>query len=254
MRLVLLRALQQITTWGIIPGIIFLFLTNTWYYYVACILSILLISKVGASIGQHRYFTHKSFTTSTFKEKIMSFFAVLSTTGSTLEYVSVHRYHHANSDNGKDIHSPHEIGYWRSFWHWYKEDPSKLANGYLIKDLLRKPFLLTQHKYYFYIIFVYLVLLALIDYNLIIFCYIIPAGFSWWSSAVLSLPLHINSHGYRNFDTSDQTVNSLLYNWLTLGEGLHNNHHARPNEYNFAFTRKKGEWDLSAFIVDKFLK
>jgi fatty-acid desaturase len=123
-----------------------------------------------------------------------------------------------------------------------------------IKDLLKKDFLIKQHNYYFAIILSYILILTAIDPILIIFCYIIPAGFSWWSSAVLSLPLHSPSQGYRNFDTTDTTVNSHLWNWLTLGEGLHNNHHARPGEYNFAFTEKKYEWDFSAFLVDKFLK
>ena len=82
----------------------------------------------------------------------------------------------------------------------------------------------------------------------------IPAGFSWWSSAVLSLPLHLPSQGYRNFNTDDETVNSHFWNWLTLGEGLHNNHHAKPGEYNFAFTKRPREWDISAVIIDKFLK
>ena len=251
---VFLRFLQQINTWGIIPGLIYLIYLNQIFYYAALAISVILISKVGASIGQHRYFTHKSFKMSEAKEKIVALLAVLSTTGSTLQYVTVHRYHHANSDNGKDLHSPHEIGYWRSFWHWYTEDPTSLVPVSTIKDLIRKPWLISFHKYYFAIISLYIVLLAIIDPNLILFCYIIPAGFSWWSSAVLSLPLHLTSQGYRNFETSDTTVNSHFWNWLTLGEGLHNNHHARPGEYNFAFTNRPKEWDISAVIIDKFLK
>lgn len=251
---ILLRIIQQITTWGIIPGLAYLFYLNYLPYYLVLILSIILISKVGASIGQHRYFTHKSFKMVQWKENIVAVLAALSTTGTTLQYVTVHRYHHGNSDNGKDLHSPHEIGYWRSFWHWYKTNPTDLAGPATIKDLLRKPLLIHLHKYYFAVIFTYILMLTVIDPNLVVFCYIIPAGFSWWSSAVLSLPLHLESQGYRNFEISDITVNSHLWNWLTLGEGLHNNHHARPGEYNFAFTKKPGEWDLSAIIVDKFLK
>jgi stearoyl-CoA desaturase (delta-9 desaturase) len=251
---IILRAIQQITTWGIIPSLVYLIYLNQWYYFVAASISILLISKFGASIGQHRYFTHKSFKTSQWKENIIALLATLSTTGSTLQYVTVHRYHHVNSDNGKDLHSPHEIGYWRSFWHWYKEDPTMIVGLSSIKDLLRKPLLVFLHKYYFLVILSYVILLAMVDVNLIFFCYILPAGFSWWSSAVLSLPLHLESQGYRNFDITDKTVNSHLWNWLTLGEGLHNNHHARPGEYNFAFTKKPFEWDLSGKLVDIFLK
>jgi stearoyl-CoA desaturase (delta-9 desaturase) len=252
--IIILRTLQQINTWLLLPGIIYLFYLNNLWYYVATVTTIIFISKIGASIGQHRYFTHKSFKTSERKEKFLALMAALSTTGTTLQYVTVHRYHHGNSDNGKDLHSPHEIGKWRSFWHWYISDPTKVVPIGTIKDLLRKDFLIKQHEYYFAIVGIYILLLALIDPMLILFCYIIPAGFSWWNSAVLSLPLHLPSQGYRNFETSDTTVNSHLWNWLTLGEGLHNNHHARPGEYNFAFTKKKYEWDFCAFLVDKFLK
>ena len=89
---------------------------------------------------------------------------------------------------------------------------------------------------------------------MILFCYLLPVGYSWFNGGALSLPLHLESQGYKNFDVGDHTVNSKLWNWLTLGEGMHNNHHARPGEYNFAFTKGPGEWDFSAWLVDRFLK
>lgn len=138
----ILRFLQQVNTWLLVPSIILLFYINIWYYYFFAFVSIILISKIGASIGQHRYFTHKSFKTSEIKEKVMAFLAVLSTTGTTLQYVTVHRYHHINSDNGKDLHSPHEIGYWKSFWHWYVDNPTEKVPLSLIRDLLKKSHLI----------------------------------------------------------------------------------------------------------------
>lgn len=248
------RIIQQISVWSAIPVIGLLFWLNEWSYYVAAVLALILISKFGASIGQHRYFSHKAFRMDGTRESVIAVLATLSTTGTILQYSTVHRYHHGNSDNGKDIHSPHEIGYWRSFWHWYVVDPTTLVPLSTIKDLLRKPLIVWLHKYYFAVIAFYVIVLAAIDPYLVLFCYLLPVAFSWWSSAVLSLPLHVQGHGYRNFNTNDQTVNSHLWNWLTLGEGLHNNHHARPGEYDFAFTRKPGEWDFSARLVDIFLK
>lgn len=248
------RTIQQVAVWSGIPVLIFLFYLNSPTYYIVTVISLLLISKVGGSIGQHRYFSHRSFTMPQWKENIVAVLSTLSTTGTTLQYATIHRYHHGNSDNGKDVHSPHEIGYWRCFWHWYTRDTSRLAPLSTIKDLLRKPFVIFLHEYYFAVIAVYVVLLALIDPLLILFAYLLPVGFSWWNSAVLSLPLHLRSQGYRNFDLNDETVNSRLWNWLTLGEGMHNNHHARPGEYDFAFTKKPGEWDFSARLVELFLK
>jgi fatty-acid desaturase len=37
-----------------------------------------------------------------------------------------------------------------------------------------------------------------------------------------------------------------------MGEGLHNNHHAKPNEYNQAMA--PGEFDIAGWIVEKYVK
>lgn len=248
------RIIQFISTIALFPILIYMFYLNDSVYYTASILSLLLISKVGSSIGNHRYFSHKSFKMSKWKEKIVAVLATLTTSGTILQYAAVHRYHHANSDNGKDLHSPYEMSLWACFFHWYKEDPSNVVGPSYVKDLLKNQFVLTLHQYYFLIIFSYVAILFLIDPMLIIFAYILPVGFSWWNGGILSLPLHIKGWGYRNFETTDFTNNSHFWNWLTLGEGLHNNHHARPGEYDFAFTKKSYEWDFSAWIVRNFLE
>jgi len=248
------RIIQHIGVYSILPILGYLVYLNDLFYYTLAFFSIILISKVGGSIGNHRYFSHKSFKMEQWKENIVAFLAVLSTSGTTLQYATVHRYHHANSDNGKDLHSPYEIGFYKSFFHWYKQDPTTVAGIGYIKDLLRKPLLIKLHQYYFLVIIIYVLTITLIDINLFLFCYLLPVGYTWFNGGVLSLPLHLKGAGYRNFETLDFTNNSKLWNWLTLGEGLHNNHHARPNEYNFAFTKNPGEWDFSAWIVDNFLK
>jgi len=247
------RVIQHVGVFLLIPIIGYLFYLNTAVYYLASITSIILISKVGGSIGNHRYFSHRSFKMVKWKENIVAVLAHLSTSGTTLQYVTVHRYHHANSDNGKDLHSPYEIGRYRSFFHWYATDPSTVAGFKYIKDLLRNSFILKLHQYYFVVIALYISVLLLIDPLLVLFCYLLPAGYTWFIGGVLSMPLHLKNQGYRNFDTDDCSINSYFWNVLTLGEGLHNNHHAQPAQYNFAFTKKSGEWDFSAWIIDKFL-
>ena len=39
--------------------------------------------------------------------------------------------------------------------------------------------------------------------------------------------------GYRNFDVKDTSKNFMPWDLIMLGEGLHNNHHARP-QANFS--------------------
>jgi stearoyl-CoA desaturase (delta-9 desaturase) len=247
------RILQQINTWGAVLGLAALFWLNQWHYYLATILATVLISKFGSSIAQHRYFCHRSFQTSHINELILTVLAALSTTGTTIQWVSIHRYHHAHSDIEGDIHSPHDIGMWRSWFHWYTQDPKKLIGPSYVKDLLKKPWIVWQHNNYFLIILMYVIVLACIDPWLVVFCYIVPSGYAMFTSGVLSTPLHFPNQGYRNFETTDRSVNSTVWNWLTLGEGLHNNHHYRAQEYNFAFTQLPGEWDFSAWLIQHFL-
>ena len=248
------RIMQQINVWGSLVSLGLLFWVNQWHYYVLCILSVLLISRIGNSAAQHRYFSHRSFETPLWKEKILMILGALSTTGSSLQWASVHRYHHQHSDRHSDIHSPSDIGLWRAWFHWYKKDPHKLIGPHLIKDLLRKPHLVWQHKYYFAIILTYVAILAMIDPWLVLFCYVIPAGHAMFAAGMITAILHYWPHGYRNFDTDDKSSNSHFWNLFLLGEGYHNNHHARPTEYDFAFTRRSGEWDATAAMIRTFFK
>ena len=66
---------------------------------------------------------------------------------------------------------------------------------------------------------------------------------------IMSHPVHgwlVNSlahkYGYRNFETKDHSTNNTIVSWLVAGEGLQNNHHARPKSANFA--KKRGEVDF----------
>jgi stearoyl-CoA desaturase (delta-9 desaturase) len=121
----------------------------------------------------------------------------------------------------------------------------------IIKDLLKDKFVVFCHDWYWPIIVSYIAFLSIIDPILVVYCYMIPAGYSKFISGVQLTFVHY--FGYRNFETSDNSTNSLFWNWVTLGEGLHNNHHARPGEYRFDFTKKPGEFDFAGFLVEKLL-
>jgi stearoyl-CoA desaturase (delta-9 desaturase) len=57
--------------------------------------------------------------------------------------------------------------------------------------------------------------------------------------------------GYVNFKTSDNSKNLWFNALITFGEGWHNNHHARPKNYDFG-SGTSGRWwefDLGSKIV-----
>ena len=69
-----------------------------------------------------------------------------------------------------------------------------------------------------------------------------PIGFARFSGGFQSAILH-GLCGNHDHDTNDFSTNSQWINWITLGEGLHNNHHMYPNRYKF------GKYDFTGFII-----
>lgn len=247
----LLKVAQQVNLWGSLVAIVALLWLGSWGYTLAALIAVLFISKIGHSIGQHRFFCHKSFKTGSGRHWLIGLCATLSTTGSSIHYASIHRYHHAHSDKETDLHDPRRLGFLRTFF--LMLDPKELERipRGIIKDLLRDKVAIFFHNWYWPVIVSYVVALAIIDPWLVLFCYVLPAGYSKFISGVQLTFVH--GSGYRNFETTDNSTNSLFWNWVTLGEGLHNNHHARPGEYRFDFTQKPGEFDFAGWLIEKTL-
>jgi fatty-acid desaturase len=253
--LLFLRIVQGLNLASIPVGLAWLAFNFSWYYFCALAVAVIIISKVGNSIGTHRYFCHRTFKTGPIREWILAFFSTLSTTGPIIQYSAVHRYHHANSDVESDIHDPRRIGYWKAFLHHYSPDfniQKKLTASW-VKDLVRKKCCQLNYDHYWKIIFSYVALLSLIDPWLVLYAYAIPAGYAWAIGGVQTSPLHYAGFGkYQNYNVGDNSQNSQFWNIVTLGEGLHNNHHAKHSYHRLAHFPEKGEWDLPAWIIEKF--
>jgi stearoyl-CoA desaturase (delta-9 desaturase) len=243
----LARAMQYINLLGFFVGIILLCLNFSWLYFTAMIIAIVCISKIGHSIGQHRYFCHLAFKVNPVMDWFIALCVTLSTTHSIIYYAAVHRYHHLHSDKDEDLHSPKHLGFWRTFFLKMDSDKLKKIPNRIIKDLLSRESVMFFHNWYWPTIALYILLLGLIDPWLILYCYVVPSGYSKFISGIQLSAVHM--WGYRNFETSDNSTNSIFWNWVTLGEGLHNNHHARPGEYDFSFTKKPGEWDFAGWLI-----
>jgi fatty-acid desaturase len=81
-----------------------------------------------------------------------------------------------------------------------------------------------------------------------------PAGIAILNTGILSgTILHMKFPGsYRNYDTPDNSHNNRWILAWNLGEGLHNNHHKFPFDYDTA--KKPGEFDLTAWVIKKWFK
>jgi len=200
-----------------------------------------MIGCFGISIGYHRLLTHKAFKTSKFWEYFCTLWGMLAFTGSSIGWVGVHRDHHRYSDGIKDPHSP---------WHHgakmlianYGFEPNKWA----VRGLITDKFHLFLHKYYFGLISIWAFLFFYFGgLNALMYWVLIPGCISIWSSTISNYMNH--KWGYQNYTTRDRSRNNWLNAIFTFGEGWHNNHHARPGDWNFG--HKWWEFDLASWFV-----
>lgn len=230
-----IKQVQLLNLIGTIIGIGYLAVDFSLNYFLISLATFLIFGIVGVNAGYHRYFSHRSYQTYKPIAWILAIIGTLATLGSLLSWVAVHRYHHLHADTEHDPHSPKYIGWFNSyFYNWKRANISKK----FIRDIIQDPMAMFLHRHYWKVIIAYVILLGLIDPWLIIFAYAIPCTGCLNGVSAVTVISHI--HGYKNHSVNDEAKNSWIASLLSLGEGWHNNHHARP--YNW----KQGEkfWEL----------
>ena len=217
-----------------------------------------LATCLGVTVGFHRLFTHRSFSTSRPLRAILAILGSAAIEGPVIAWVADHRRHHAFSDREGDPHSPH-VGYedgWRGvirglyhahlgwlFVHTHRGSKQRFA-----PDLIRDPALSFVDRTFF----VWAALGLAIPFGLgVAIGDSVAAGLTGllWGGVVRVFVLHhatysVNSlchmFGRQRFQTKDESRNLALLALPTLGEAWHNNHHAFPTS---AF-HGLGRWEL----------
>jgi len=210
----------------------------------------LFLGIFGAGIGFHRYFSHKSFKTSRFFEVMLLILGSLAGLGSCISWVGIHRHHHVYSDTDLDIHSPNKIGILRTYLTLWGDIPN-LSPMY-IKDLLRDKLQLFFHKNYFKIILLYIFLLTTISifansWLPILSLWIFPCVLSFTVAGIVDSFCH--KYGYTSYNVVGTSKNNLFINFITLGNGLHNNHHGEPGNWNYAGRGRWYEIDPTSWLI-----
>ncbi len=196
------------------------------------------------SFFHHRYGAHRQFTMSKGWERFFHFTAWAIQGSSYLNpraYAVMHRMHHAYSDTEKDPHSPiHQPNFFKMMWRTKviyfdllsrktKPEP-KFDGGYPEWRLLDETLAGWGPS-----------IAWGVAYTLFYFAF----ATHWWM--FLLLPIHwfmgpthgaiVNylGHklGYRNFDSDDNSKNTLVFDVLTMGELFQNNHHKFGQSPNF---------------------
>ncbi|MEK7834396.1 MAG: acyl-CoA desaturase [Acidobacteriota bacterium] len=225
-----------------------------WYWPrpvdLALLLSLYLVSCLGIGLGYHRLLTHRGYKCQTWLRRMLTWAGAAALQGGPARWVATHRRHHQNVDSEGDPHSPAasffygHVG-WVMCWNARDdEDQRPLAPDVSGDDVWMR--VLDRG------------ILFTLPWALSgIFCYVI-AGWRGvlWGTVIRTLGLWhvtwcVNSvchrWGRRPNETRDGSRNVWWVGLLSLGEGWHNNHHARP-----ASALHGWHWyeiDISGYII-----
>lgn len=210
----------------------------------------------------HRYSAHKMFTMNKFWERFFYALTYVSQGSSYLSpraYAILHRMHHAFSDTEKDPHSPHHTkNVFTMMWDTKniynavltrkKEVEQRFERNYPEWNLIEKLGDSWASRIGWGLIYSAFYILAYLYLDMHWgFFFLLPIHFLMGPihGAIVNWSGH--KYGYQNFDNHDQSKNSLVFDFLMLGELFQNNHHKRPNSINFG--QKWFEFDPTYPII-----
>jgi stearoyl-CoA desaturase (delta-9 desaturase) len=195
----------------------------------------------------HRFWSHKSFKTSKFKENIMHICALPLLCGSTIVYSGIHRQHHAYSDTVKDPHTTGSI--FKTLF--YIRDKDFYINQKFIKDLIICPTHKFLHTHYFTINTIIL-LLFLFVFGVVNTGYFLSTiiVYNFIMIGMVNTVGHMKKYGVRNFETNDNSTNNFWLQLVSWNHGLHNNHHQFPS--NYRMNVYPNEFDFPGWMIEKF--
>lgn len=249
------RFLWVIGVFGLLASVAYTVYSGDWYYWLTSYLYFRVLWFFTNQIGLHKYFAHRTFKTGKARHNFLAWITVLGGVGSPFTWTLHHRHHHKHSDTALDLHSPKNgqllsiTGLWaiKNIEWWVNVKGVKT----IPKDLLRDKTVMYIHNNYYKIWSILFFASLLIDYKFCLFFIMQPVGLNLLHGAITNYFNHRKCWGsYRNFETTDNSYNNKLIHWYLLGEGLHNNHHGDPGNYNNAV--KDNEFDLSGWIIKKY--
>lgn len=221
---------------GLFPDLL---ATGAWWKVSLYLILMTHITITAMSLSFHRQYTHQGVSFAKSIDRVMQAWLSLTTGMSKRDWVSVHIYHHAHSDQELDPHSPKHKGLWRIFFFG-------VYDYVVAKDLpevvkLRKKIPEDGFE-------------AFLKNNPVVgpifTASTLTIAFGPAMGGILALmtfaisPLFAvggvnaiaHAIGYRNYETTDESRNiGYLFplNWMICGELDHNNHHAHPRSCSF---------------------
>jgi stearoyl-CoA desaturase (delta-9 desaturase) len=185
----------------------------------------------------HRYFSHKTYSTSRFGQFLLALFAGTTVQRGSLWWAYHHRHHHQHSDEPEDAHSPHVHGFWWSHIGWITSRRNFPTDYSKIKDLAKFPELVWLNRFDLvvpilfasslfgagWLMELYAPTLETTRWQMLVWGFFISTTFLFHGTGCINSMAHLM--GKRRFQTDDDSRNSAILAVITLGEGWHNNHH-----------------------------
>ncbi len=185
----------------------------------------------------HRYFSHKSYSTSRFGQFLLALFGATCVQRGALWWAYHHRHHHQHSDEPEDAHSPHIHGFWWSHIGWITSRRNFPTDYSKIRDLARYPELVFLNRFDILVPVLFAAALFgsghLLEHaapslqtngmQLLVWGFFISTTALFHGTSCINSLAHLM--GSRRFNTEDDSRNSFVLSLITLGEGWHNNHH-----------------------------
>ena len=168
--------------------------------------------------------------------------------GDPVTWVGDHRFHHLKSDTEEDIHSPrHGFPYAHMMW-LIRKPPSFRERSLRYAADVRKIWYCKLWENSALYVLPHLavagVLFATLGFAGMLWCLYVPILIIYNCTWAVNSICHMKQFGYRSFETSDESKNNFWVGLGALGEGYHNNHHAKPRcaahglkWWEFDFTR-----------------
>jgi stearoyl-CoA desaturase (Delta-9 desaturase) len=185
----------------------------------------------------HRYFSHKTYSTSRFGQFLLALFAGTAVQRGALWWAYHHRHHHQHSDEPEDAHSPHVHGFWWSHVGWITSRRNFPTDYTQVRDLAKYPELVFLNRFDSIVPLLFAAAIwglgGLIEahapglhttrWQLLTWGFFISTTALFHGTASINSLAHVL--GRRRYQTGDDSRNSFLLAIITLGEGWHNNHH-----------------------------
>ncbi len=204
---------------------------------LACLLVTIAINQLSMAVTTvylHRALSHRAITLSPSATAACRIITWCTTGIRPRQWVAVHRKHHAKSDEEGDPHSPVLLGYLRV----------QLGNAVLYRRVARDQMTVTRYasdlppdrwdKLFDHAIVGLGLGVALLCVLFGLRLGLIAALVHAVAYLLLNAAVNAIGHLYGKRSYVNLATNSQWLAWLTMGEGLHNNHHAAPSTARLA--------------------